>query len=368
MPERFTVEQRTFLVTRYLETKNTEQVVTEFARRFPQRVPPNKATIHKVVRKFQQIGTVQDQYKGNSGRRRTARTPANINAVQNALQNNERMSCRRNQLGISSATVNRIIRLDLAYHPYRVHNRHELKNADFPRRLQFARWFENSCHNPRFLHNVVVGDEVAFGMNGHVSTQNVRCYAPKRNPPATANFEVSSDRQKLHLWGGICGNATLLGPYFFVNNVNGRTYLEMLNNQAFPQINRNYNINLLHQNNLWWVQDGATAHRTRPVRRRLQEVFDQRVIAMGHTVEWPARSPDLTPCDFFLWGYLKQRVYNSPIADLNDLRQRIVNEMNALRGDRRKLQNAMQGMRGRARKCIQNNGRHVEGKLINILS
>ena len=172
---------------------------------------------------------------------------------------------------------------------------------------------------------------------------------PIGNPHPTANFEVSSDRRKLHLWGGICGNGTLLGSYFFENTVNGRTYLQMLNNQAFPQICRNYNINL-HENNLWWVQDGATTHRTRPVRRRLQDVFGQRVIAMGHFVEWPARSPDLTPCDFFLWGYLKQKVYTSP--DLNDLRQRIVNEMNVLRGDHQKLHNAMQGMRNRARKCI----------------
>ena len=158
-----------------------------------------------------------------------------------------------------------------------------------------------------------VGDEVAFGVNGHVSTQNVRCYAPKGNPPATSNFEVRSNRQKLHFWGGICGNGTFLGTFFFMKNVNGRTYLQMLDNQAFPQISRNHNINI-NQNNLWWVQDGATAHRARPVRfsrTGLQGVFNQRVIAMGHTVELPARSPDLTPCDFFLMGIFKTKSLHS---------------------------------------------------------
>ncbi|GBL93529.1 hypothetical protein AVEN_59716-1 [Araneus ventricosus] len=24
---------------------------------------------------------------------------------------------------------------------------------------------------------------------------------------------------------------------------------------------------------------------------------------------WPPRLPDLTPCDFFLWGYVKEKVY-----------------------------------------------------------
>jgi len=27
----------------------------------------------------------------------------------------------------------------------------------------------------------------------------------------------------------------------------------------------------------------------------------------------PPRSPDATPCDFFLWGYVKDRVYVPPL-------------------------------------------------------
>ena len=93
IPQHLTLEQRTFLVTKYLEIKSTDQVLAEFTRMYPQRAPPNKATIYKNVRKFIQIGTVQTQYKGNSGRRRTARTAENINAVQNAVQSKAHMSC-----------------------------------------------------------------------------------------------------------------------------------------------------------------------------------------------------------------------------------------------------------------------------------
>ena len=28
---------------------------------------------------------------------------------------------------------------------------------------------------------------------------------------------------------------------------------------------------------------------------------------------WPPRSPDATPCDFFLWGYVKDQVYVPPL-------------------------------------------------------
>ena len=39
---------------------------------------------------------------------------------------------------------------------------------------------------------------------------------------------------------------------------------------------------------------------------------------------WPPKSPDMTPCDFLLWGYVKERVYVPPLpADLDELTNRI---------------------------------------------
>jgi len=39
---------------------------------------------------------------------------------------------------------------------------------------------------------------------------------------------------------------------------------------------------------------------------------------------WPPRSPDLTPLDFFTWGFIKDVVYRRKVQDLADLRQRII--------------------------------------------
>jgi hypothetical protein len=39
---------------------------------------------------------------------------------------------------------------------------------------------------------------------------------------------------------------------------------------------------------------------------------------------WPPRSPDLTPLDFFLGGYLKDSVFVPPVNDLQDLPARIL--------------------------------------------
>jgi hypothetical protein len=32
---------------------------------------------------------------------------------------------------------------------------------------------------------------------------------------------------------------------------------------------------------------------------------------------WPARSPDLNPCDFYMWGNLKHKVYSNIPHSLN---------------------------------------------------
>uniref|UniRef100_T1HQ67 Uncharacterized protein n=1 Tax=Rhodnius prolixus TaxID=13249 RepID=T1HQ67_RHOPR len=33
------------------------------------------------------------------------------------------------------------------------------------------------------------------------------------------------------------------------------------------------------------------------------------IISTWGTIQWPSRSPDLTPTDYFLWGYLKNKVF-----------------------------------------------------------
>ncbi|PNF25069.1 hypothetical protein B7P43_G02035 [Cryptotermes secundus] len=40
----------------------------------------------------------------------------------------------------------------------------------------------------------------------------------------------------------------------------------------------------------------------------------------GGPIRWPPRSPDLTPLEFFLWCYVKDRVFVPPVNDLPDFR------------------------------------------------
>lgn len=93
----------------------------------------------------------------------------------------------------------------------------------------------------------------------------------------------------------------VIGPFYFDGNiVNGNTYLEMLQRNVLPALqDLNYQpLNIIYQ------QDGAPAHFRLDVRRWLNETMPN-WIGRGGPVQWPPRSPDLTPLDFFCGLILK---------------------------------------------------------------
>ena len=134
-------------------------------------------TIWTNVKKYTDHATSLNRNKGNS-RRFTVRTQDTIDAVQVAIQNNPRgVTCRINGLGLTKSTFN------LKWHPYKIHKRQQLKDGDFERRMGFCEWLLIQNRNPRFLHDLIIGDEAGFPMNGKVNTQNVRQYAPRGQAP-----------------------------------------------------------------------------------------------------------------------------------------------------------------------------------------
>ena len=58
-------------------------------------------------------------------------------------------------------------------------------------------------------------------------------------------------------------------------------------------------------------QDGAKPHPANNVMDWLDQIFGKRMLALksrqGHF--WAPSSPDMNPCDFYLWGDMKEKVY-----------------------------------------------------------
>ena len=62
---------------------------------------------------------------------------------------------------------------------------------------------------------------------------------------------------------------------------------------------------------------------SRMARQFLNQHFANKWIGRGGPIAWPARSPDLNPLDFYLWGHLKSIVYATSIENAEILRNRI---------------------------------------------
>ncbi|GFX43881.1 uncharacterized protein TNCV_4111601 [Trichonephila clavipes] len=74
---------------------------------------------------------------------------------------------------------------------------------------------------------------------------------------------------------------------------------------------------------LWFQQDGATCHTARATIDLLKDTFGNRLISRFGPVNWPPRSCDLTPLDYFLGGYVKSLVYADKPQTLDHLEDNI---------------------------------------------
>jgi len=71
-------------------------------------------------------------------------------------------------------------------------------------------------------------------------------------------------------------------------------------------------------------------------------------------VEWPARSPDLSPCDVFVWGYQKEKVFKHRPRSLEDLKERIQQEIGFIPPEL--TRRVMKNFRERLQQCVASDG------------
>jgi hypothetical protein len=91
-------------------------------------------------------------------------------------------------------------------------------------------------------------------------------------------------------------------------------------------------------------------------------VFKDKIISRYADLTWPARSPDLSACDFSLWGYLKSRIFATRIPDLQTLKARIQEEVEAI--PHRMPASVMVNFVRRLRECIPQNGGYLPGVIL----
>lgn len=311
--------------------RSTVEVCELFNAAHPNRQPITRSTISKILLKYEEYGNVKNLSK-------TGRPKVDDETKLNVLltvQDNPNCATRQAALNFncSHETVRKIWHKH-KYHPYKVHLVHELSEDDFDRRLEFSENLQILCERDEmFARNILFSDEATFSLNGTVNRQNCRYWA-EHNPHWMQQARTQHP-QKVNVWAGILKNR-ILGPFFFDGNLNGDIYLDFLQLELVPALVELYpdpNTPDSPSNEIWFQQDGAPPHYSRPVRDYLNLIFNNRWIGRRGVVEWPARSPDLTPLDFFLWGYLKSKVYVNRPQNINDLKERIRQEIRRITPD-----------------------------------
>ncbi|GFU57187.1 DUF4817 domain-containing protein [Trichonephila clavipes] len=187
---------------------------------------------------------------------------------------------------------------------------------DHQARRRFLEWAQNEIAVvPDFHKRNLFSDEAHFWLNGYVNKQNCRIWS-EANPQVYV--ETPLHPEKLTVWCALWAGG-IIGPYFFKNDeghnvtVNGDRYRAMITNFFIPELN-NHDVQ-----ELWFQQDGAPCHAARATIDLLKDTFGDRLISRFGPVNWPPRSCDLTPLDYFLWGYVKSLVYADKTQTLDHL-------------------------------------------------
>jgi hypothetical protein len=216
--------------------------------------------------------------------------------------------------------------------------------------MAFAEWAQN---NEVSFNNVWFSDEAHFHLDGVVYEQNVRIWASE-NPRVIHETVHHAPRITV---GVAVSSHGLIGPIFCEETVNNGRYVSMLHNTFVPHL-------LATLQTQWCLQDGARPHTANVVLIFLHDTFDSRVISdrlpdrFSCGQNWTLNSPYLRSCDYFLWGFLKEKIFPKKPQTIMELRALIIQACNEITEDmsRRVVSN----ITVRVEEVARRNGRHIE--------
>ena len=157
---------------------------------------------------------------------------------------------------------------------------------------------------------------------------------------------------KVTVWCGMTATM-VIGPYLLRDTMNAECCLQILEDYMWPTLSGCENTD-----ELVFMHDGAPPHFALGVRAWLYQKFPGRWLGRRGPHEWPAKSPDLTPCDFSLWGWVKEEVYQAKPRTMEQLEDRIRNVI--INAPHEFLQKTVDSMPGRLRKMVDAAGAYIE--------
>lgn len=329
-----------------------ERTCRVFAERYPNRPNATGDIVRRLLKNCRQFGQFKTKINKNKPLVDNDINEINVLGYFTASPNASIRDCERD-LTLSTRTIHRILKKH-KWKPFSYHLVQHLQLGDLPRRVEFCEWFlMKTQEDENFIKKVIWCDEAKFSKNGLFNRHNSHFWSNEN--PHVSRERYFQDRWSFNVFCAIKDDK-ILALKFYDENLNGERYCHILEEAIRPALHTLRNGEAA---SAWYQQDGAPPHNFGPVAQHLYDMFDDRWIANQGPFRWPARSPDLAPLDFGIWGYIKNQVFSKPVTTKEDMMQRVLLAFNSLTPDhisRITRHNLMK----RIHKCLEVDGANFE--------
>jgi hypothetical protein len=210
---------------------------------------------------------------------------------------------------------------------------------------------------PRLLNHLkhkggevrVFVDEKKFVVDEVSNRRNARVIA--ENPSQVPVVMHSKNPASVMVFGAVASDGRVMPPHFIEAGlkINTTEYLKILTEVLMPWIRKHYD-----PKKVMFVQDSAPAHGSKAV----QEFLKAELPNFVPKEVWPSSSPDLNPCDFWLWGAVEVKSNAAPHNTIASLKRSIKRELLSIKPD--EARTACASFRKRITEVIAANGGHIE--------
>ncbi|CAH2101036.1 unnamed protein product [Euphydryas editha] len=353
MAYQYTNEEYLDMVRAYAQADYSLQGAIKLYREmFPKRRVPTASVILNTNQRLRDFGQFHTP-KHAQGRGQMGHAASQQEDILEYFEINPEASTRKaaKEFGVSQWSVWNLLH-EKEVQPYHFGHFHQLSASDYGPRINFCQWFLQNTDK-----NILFTDEATFTKDGVFNIQNEQWWS-NSNPYVTRK-DANQHKLSVNVWAGIINNR-LLGPYFIEGRLNNVSYLDILKSAVNDML---YDVPLSNRKNLFYQHGGAPANYQTQVREHLNKTFGDRWIGRGGPVPWPARSPDLTPLDYYLWAEVKRLVYAVEYENIEELKLNITNAFETIKNDPFVLNHLKDNMRRRAELCISRKGAHFENFL-----
>lgn len=198
--------------------------------------------------------------------------------------------------------------------------------------------------------NYVTVDEAWFYLSNAKGERSVQYISRQQTKKDASVISKPSHPKGVMVFMGMSYNG--LTQPIFVNpgaKINSEYYI---NECIKPLIS---NVKDLYPHGNWiFHQDSAPAHTSK---KTISFLRSQNVTFVEPS-QWTPNSPDLAPCDFFLWGYMKKLIASHKVTTLKQLKNLIIRTAQDIPLEM--IRKALKSWPKRCRRVRKNQGKHIE--------